>query len=270
MLFRSTPDFTYIIFDYCIDPKEGYSTRMGRLVKMPKIPHIEYLLPVYIVDESELLIYEAKCLFEGYEGVMLRSIHGPYKLGRSTLREGWLLKLKRFSDSEAIILEVYEKMSNQNEAELLAYEAKVLLEGYEGIMIRSPNSPYKFGRSTLKEGWLLKLKRFVDSEATILEIYEQMSNQNEAEKDAFGRTKRSSALSGQIPADTLGGFRVKDLKSGVEFGIGSGFDDRLREEVWNHKEEYIGRIVKYKYQKIGEKIAPRFPVFLGFRDVRDI
>jgi len=30
-----------------------------------------------------------------------------------------------------------------NEQELLAYEVKCLEDGYEGIMVRSPDSPYK-------------------------------------------------------------------------------------------------------------------------------
>lgn len=200
------PDFTYLVFDYCIEPKEYYINRMERLSKLSVKSNIEYLLPIFINDESELLRYETNCLTMGYEGVMLRSIYSPYKYGRSTINEGWLLKLKRFSDSEAVILDVVEKMSNQNEAE----------------------------------------------------------------EDVFGHTKRSSALSGQVPAGTLGGFKVKDLKSGVEFGVGSGFNDTIRAEVWKHKESYVGKIIKYKSQKSGEKDAPRFPVFLGFRDKKDI
>lgn len=200
------PDFNYIVFDYCTDPKEGYSSRMETLSKQPKIPYIEYLLPIYISDEFELLKYETQCLSNGYEGVMIRSLYGPYKFGRSTVKEGYLLKLKRFTDNEAIIISINEKMSNQNIAT----------------------------------------------------------------KDAFGRTERSTHQINQIPANTMGSITVKDIKTGVVFGIGSGFDDQLREEVWNHKDDYLGKIIKYKSQKVGEKDAPRFPVFLGFRDPKDM
>jgi hypothetical protein len=37
-----------------------------------------------------------------------RSPHSPYKCGRSTEREAWLLKIKRFEDAEAVVLEPYE------------------------------------------------------------------------------------------------------------------------------------------------------------------
>ena len=158
----------------------------------------------------------------------------------------------------------------KNEKELLEYETKCLSEGYEGCMVRAPNSPYKAGRSSEKEQFLLKIKRFADSEAKILEIVEKTNNENVAEKDAFGRSKHSSAMAGLVLANTMGALKVKDIKSGVEFSIGSGFNDEFRAEVWANKKKYLGQIVKYKSQEIGAKDAPRFPVYLGMRDKRDM
>ena len=76
-------------------------------------------------------------------------------------------------------------------------------------MIRTPDSPYKCGRSTEREGWLLKIKRFEDAEAVVLDTYEGMSNQNDAQRDAFGRTKRSLAQAGKVGRGELGGFVVR-------------------------------------------------------------
>ena len=50
---------------------------------------------------------------------------------------------------------------------LLEYEEEVLSQGYEGLIIRDAFSPYKFGRSTVSEQSLLRLKRFKDAEANI-------------------------------------------------------------------------------------------------------
>jgi len=152
-----------------------------------------------------------------------------------------------------------------NEEELLAYEKKCLADGYEGIMLRTADSPYKCGRSTEREGWLLKLKRFSDSEAIILGFEEKHSNQNEADEDAFGHTKRSQALAGMVPMNTMGKLVVKDVKSGITFGLGTGFDDALRSKIWMNQSKYLGKIVKYKFQACGVKEKPRFPVFLGWR-----
>lgn len=160
--------------------------------------------------------------------------------------------------------------SNVNSLEeVKQYENICLSEGYEGVILRDPHGTYKFGRSTVRDNILLKVKRFVDDEAELLRIEEKMSNQNPEEHDAFGNIKRSSALSGMVPMNTAGTLIVRN-KEGLEFGIGTGLTDELREELWNNQEKYIGKLVKYKYFPQGVKELPRHPVFLGFRDADDL
>lgn len=155
-----------------------------------------------------------------------------------------------------------------NMKELEDYEKWCLDKGFEGVMLRDRNGTYKFGRSTVNDNILLKVKRFEDDEAELIAIEEKMSNQNVAEKDAFGYVKRSASLDGMVPMNTAGTLIVRN-KDGLEFGIGSGLDDKTRKELWNNKEKYIGRLVKYKYFPQGVKELPRHPVFLGFRDEED-
>lgn len=155
--------------------------------------------------------------------------------------------------------------------QLWAIEESVVAAKFEGLMIRQPEGPYKCGRSTVREGYLLKLKRFVDSEAEVLTIIEEMRNDNPAEKDELGHTKRSSKKANLVPAGTMGALSVKDLKDGRRFAVGTGFTDAQRQEIWDKREKYIGKIVTYKYQP-GPSIdgLPRFPTFKGFRDPRDM
>ena len=122
----------------------------------------------------------------------------------------------------------------------------------------------------MREAALLKLKRFVDSEARILGIYEQMHNTNVATRNKAGKIERSSARSGKVGKGVAGGVHVVDLKSGVEFDIGTGFTDAQRADIYASPERYIGQIVKYKYLNIGVKEKPRHPTFLGFRHINDI
>lgn len=159
-----------------------------------------------------------------------------------------------------------------NVDELLAFESDALEEGFEGIMIRSMIGKYKQGRSTLKEGILLKLKRFSDSEAQIIGFEEKMHNTNAKEEDERGYAKRSSAKAGLMGVNTLGALVVRDLKTGVEFNIGSGYDDALRQEIWNNKSEWMGKIITYKFFDVqsGGYIKPRFPTYKGVRDMEDI
>lgn len=156
----------------------------------------------------------------------------------------------------------------KSQTQLLRKEKQYLKRGYEGLMARLPSGEYKHGRSTLKQAWLLKLKRFADSEATIIATKELMHNSNEATTNALGHKERSHKKAGMVGKGILGAITVVDVRTGVEFDIGTGFTEEQRKELW--QQDLIGKLVKYKYQPVGVKDKPRFPVFLGFRDGRDL
>lgn len=156
------------------------------------------------------------------------------------------------------------------EKQLREYEEFKLAEGYEGLILRAPNGKYKFGRSTLKEGGMLKLKRFVDGEAKILEVYEEFENTNEAKTNALGRTERSSAQAGLKGKGTAGGLEVADVSTGTAFSIGTGFTAEQRKWFWKHRKAVVGKLVKYKSFPIGVKDKPRHPVYLGPREEWDL
>ena len=149
-------------------------------------------------------------------------------------------------------------------------EQQYLQQGYEGLVIRNPNSYYKNGRSTIKEGGLLKLKRFKDSEAEVVGYSSLLHNNNPEELDELGYTIRSTSKSGMIELEALGSLEVSDIKTGLIFNIGSGFTANQRKELWKNKENLLGKIVKYKYFDVSILNAPRFPIFLGFRDKEDM
>jgi len=143
------------------------------------------------------------------------------------------------------------------------YEAEQVGLGHEGIMLADPNAAYKFGRATTKGGELLKVKRFSDFEATVLDVVEEEHNANEAEVNELGRTKRSSAQAGKIGKGSMGALHVRDNASGIDFHIGTGFTAADRAALWVTPP--IGKVIKYKSFEVGVKIKPRHPVFLGFR-----
>ena len=158
-------------------------------------------------------------------------------------------------------------VSNQEQIDQLMINN--LNAGYEGLMLRDPNGIYKFGRSSVKENILLKVKEFMDDEAEIISFREKMINTNEGLKDNFGRTKRSSCQDGLKPSGTLGGLILRNSE-GLEFSCGSGLNDALRDEIWKNKSKYLGKLVKYKFMSKGIKDLPRHPVFMGFRDETDL
>jgi DNA ligase-1 len=157
-----------------------------------------------------------------------------------------------------------------NDDELDVYEAEQLALGYEGVMLRKPDGHYKYGRSTVNEGLLLKVKRFEDSECEILEVIEQQKNNNDKTVNELGRSKRSSHKENKTGKSTTGSLRVRDLKTKVEFNIGTGMNDEMRQEIWDDRDLYIGRIVTYKFFPKGIKDLPLLPVFKGFRSKDDM
>lgn len=190
------------------------------------------------------------------------------------------LKKSGFNRVEFVPHQLIEDMD-----QLMEFEADALLKGYEGIMIRQPNNNYKYGRSTPKEGTLLKVKRFKDAEAEIIGVYELMSNQNPSELDELGHTKRSSNQEGLKPMGVLGGFTcrlTKDLDIGLEtangttvitagttFNLGSGFNAAQRKDYWERRGELMGELCTFKFFTVGVKDKPRFPIFKSLRHLVD-
>ena len=140
--------------------------------------------------------------------------------------------------------------------------------GHEGVMLRAPGGTYKFGRSSVKENIILKVKQFRDDEARVVGFVEKNHNENEAVRNQWGYIERKGGQGGLRPAGVLGSFILE--MNGETFKCGSGLNDEWRKEIWDNQEKYIGRLVKFKYMSHGVKDLPRHPIFLGFRDPDDM
>jgi DNA ligase-1 len=110
---------------------------------------------------------------------------------------------------------------------------KVIAGGGEGLMLHKKDAFYKKGRSND----LLKLKQYLDAEATVL-----------AYKEGKGKFQ-----------GMVGSLKVVS-DSGVVFFIGSGLTNELRKNP-----PPIGSKVTFRYQSFTKNGVPRFPVFLRIR-----
>lgn len=171
-----------------------------------------------------------------------------------------------------LILVQHEALTSTEELDI--FETGCVEAGYEGIMLRDPTGPHKFGRSTVRENWLLKVKRFEDSEAEVIGWEEEWANQNEKVTNAYGRVKRGSSKAGRVGKGTVGKLHLRDLKTGVEFWAGSGLSAAQRASLWARvmasDNALMGDIWVYKHQPYGVKDKPRLPVLKGPRDKRDM
>lgn len=202
------PDFYYAVFDNTQNPGLPFAIRLATLDQFPTSPHLRKVVQVDVRSASELQAVYERALAEGHEGIMVRSLEGRYKHGRSTLREGILLKWKPFADSEATVV------------------------GFE----------------------------------------ERMHNGNEATTNALGRTERSSHQANLVPMGTLGALVCSNQAKwpGVTFNVGTGFDDATRAKIWANRSGYIGATIRFKFQAIGTVDKPRIPVFEGLRSAEDM
>ncbi len=158
------------------------------------------------------------------------------------------------------------KCYSQEDLEFFLNHEKNL--GGEGLIGRSPNGVYKYGRSTPKEQLSIKFKFFEVEEFEVVGFTERMHNTNEQKRDELGYAERSSAKEGLVPTDTLGSLVLK--YNDTTFSCGTGFDDKLRKEIWDNKELYLGKLASIRYMSVGSKDLPRVPSFIGFRHTEDM
>lgn len=282
-------DFDKITYPKLASPKiDGFRcllddiARTSRMVRFPNPFLHEYfqgLLPSGVILDGEIVVGKrrAKGVLDKTKSVMRKSGEPDFRLWVFDAPRTGVVFKKRLKLAKKIVdqinsprIRLVEHILINNREELEAYLEHCLKKGFEGIMIRDPKGPYKEGKSTLREQWLLKIKPFEDCEARIINFYEEMENTNEAKKDATGKSKRSSAKDGKKPKGTLGGFIGIDLVTGTEVRVGGGFTAQQRKEFWKKRNSMIGQLMTYKKQTVGEKDKPRHPVFLSIRPEIDM
>lgn len=136
--------------------------------------------------------------------------------------------------------------------------------GSEGIILRNPSGFYKFGRSTLNEQLLLKLKPWNSDEATVLDVLEEFENTNPSLSDERGYSKRSKHGANLKGKNTMGALLLRSEKFG-EFKLGSGWTEEQKQEIWN--EHYKGKIqftikIQYRYRGLTKYGKPKHASFL--------
>jgi DNA ligase-1 len=237
--------------------------------------------------DGELILQNSKATFQDITSAVMSEDKEPgftYWIFDAFLDTSYLnrynLAERTLTGDTSSYTGLIENIEASSKEQVIATEEELVEEqGCEGIIIRSPTGFYKQGRSTFKEQYLLKLKRFTDAEAEVLGMEPLMVNTNEQETDERGYAKRSKEKAGLVAVDRMGKLLVRGINGefkGVEFKIGSGFTERDRIKIFGAFKEnqdklfpilhpVKGSILKYKYFKVGCKDKPRHPIFTGFR-----
>lgn len=177
---------------------------------------------------------------------------------------GYADRVGKLDDRFPFVVKLDQKIISNRE-ELDEHYNHALALGYEGLVLRDPLGPYKHGRSTVREGYMLKLKPKHDAEAPVIGFEELEHNANEAETNALGLTKRSSAKEGKVPMNTLGAVVVDWNGKPLNIGTFKGFTKVQLRAIWEEREQYIGSLAKFQYFMIGSQGLPLHPRMIGWR-----
>lgn len=150
-------------------------------------------------------------------------------------------------------------------------ETEWLAEGYEGIILRSPYAEYKYGRATIAEGSFLKIKRFTDSEAIVLELKEASQNYNIAQDNELGYTFRTSHADFKAPKGMIGAMLCQDILTKEKVLVSAGkLTHEERTHYFQNPNEILGQTITYRHFLYGKKDKARMATFQNFRMEEDI
>lgn len=195
-----------------------------------------------------------------------------YRLEKASER---VERFKQVGIPEARNLQIVPSAFANNEDDILAAEAHYLEQGYEGLILRAPDAPYKCGRATVKEGSYLRLKRFVLAEAVVVGITEGQRNDNPALTNELGHTYRTTHQENMIGNGMVGSLQCCVVKKVVEWGrevlskdqlvdVSPGnMDHSMRAFYFGNQNQLLGKSIVFKFFPLGIKDKPRFPTFVS-------
>jgi DNA ligase-1 len=127
----------------------------------------------------------------------------------------------------------------KSEGAALNQYKKWVAQGFEGIMFRNADAPYKIGSRSMD---LQKHKPFVDSEFVIVGAHEGSGN------DA-----------GTVVWECI-------TKKKKVFSVKPEGDRATRRDYWDNWKQYVGKELTVKYQELSDDGVPIFPVGVVIRD----
>lgn len=137
----------------------------------------------------------------------------------------------------------------EGEKAMREFNHMVLAEGLEGVMVKDPAAGYQCRRS---DAWL-KIKPSITVDLTIVDV-----------EPGTPESKFSH---------TMGNLVCEGVDQGrqIRVEVGSGFSEELRDEIWAHRDQVIGRVAEIKGDALTQNQQDhsvwslRFPVFERFR-----
>ena len=115
--FEGLPNLQLNVFDL-LRSDLPYHSRLHELdIRLRKLSHPNIKLTEWVMCYSlqQLLDTEAMWLEQGYEGLIVRTVDGGYKEGKTGKTNPISTRIKRFTDAEATVISLVEAEENLNE-----------------------------------------------------------------------------------------------------------------------------------------------------------
>jgi len=157
----------------------------------------------------------------------------------------------------------------KNPDQVMEFYQNALDKGLEGVILRHPQGRYKYGRSTLKEAYSIKMKGLEDMEGTIVGFTQRRVNLSPSFINERGFREKSKKLEYFNILPEIGRIIV-DCPEFGQVSIGTGFSRTLAKDMYENSDKYLGKTVTFTYVLSGTKDKPRSPAFKGFRNLDDI
>lgn len=201
---------------------------------------------------------------------------------------------------EGLVVPVHQQMVHSAD-EVRTMFKEVLDRGYEGLILKDPHGRYKFGRGTLNEALIFKVKPYVTLDAQIIGVKQATKVDPNAPKtiNELGRSVTSKKKEDRILIPRAKTFTViyeqecskcnngltytgidecphmkcdKCNESGTtkhEVDVNIGRTEKERDEIYANKESYLGRWIEYKGLLVGAKDVPRSCNMVRWREDKD-
>ena len=193
--------------------------------------------------DARLVLFDCLPLVEFKQGVSVMGLRR-----RREFLKNWS---NIFADSgfiEIVAQREFDLDVLTDEFDFKDYNQEMVDAGYEGIMIKDPDSKYECKRST---AWL-KQKPFIEVSLAVTG-YEEGTGRN---KDRLGALICEGEDSGKT----------------ISVNCGSGFSDSDRSELWAGRDSLVGQVVEVRADAITQNQDgtyslrfPRFKTFRGFK-----
>lgn len=150
--------------------------------------------------------------------------------------------------------------------ELRRQYERAVLDGYEGFVLRHPEEPYKFGRSTKNEAKFLRMKPEETYDGVVLEIVERMENLCESELNELGylSKRQDKDLKANTGMAAVAITKCEEFNEPIRVTLSRGLTDVDRTRIWNARDSYIGKHIRFIGIPV-KGMLPRAPRFDAWR-----